>query len=178
MMGTKKSILIFIRQFHPAYKNGGPLQSISNMLDLGWENHSFKVITQNERNYNNSSNKEEDKSWKEIGHYRVYSSYSKFPSREKIREAKCDVYYLNSFFDLGYSVIIVLMHKLKLIPQRQIILAPRGEFSAGALSLKRIKKKIFLSLVKFLRIYSSVIWHASTSLEEEEIKNDLVKILG
>ncbi len=46
MTGKKKSILIFIRQFHPAYKNGGPLQSISNMLDLGWENHSFKVITQ------------------------------------------------------------------------------------------------------------------------------------
>ena len=169
--GTKKSILVFVRQFHPAYKNGGPLQSISNMLELDWENCSFKVITQNEP-HNNNSSKEESNHWKEIGNFSVYSSYSKFPSRKKIIEAKCDMYYLNSFFDFQYSIMIVLMHKLKLIPKKKIILAPRGEFSAGALALKRIKKRIFLSVVKFLRIYNTVIWHASTSLEEEGIKKE------
>jgi glycosyltransferase involved in cell wall biosynthesis len=168
----KKSILVFVGQFYPTYKNGGPLQSISNMLELGWKNHSFKVVTQNNPLWINNSSKEENNYWKEVGNISVYSSHSKFPPRKKIIEAYCDVYYLNSFFSFQYSIMIVLMQKLKLIPQKKIILAPRGEFSAGALSLKRIKKRTFLSLAKSLRIYNNVIWHASTIAEAEGIKKE------
>jgi glycosyltransferase involved in cell wall biosynthesis len=51
-----------------------------------------------------------------------------------------------------------------------IILAPCGELSTGALSIKRWKKKIFLKLAKALGLYTDIYWKASTSLESDEIR--------
>src|SRR4029077_7414381 len=51
-----------------------------------------------------------------------------------------------------------------------VVLAPCGEMSIGALSLKRYKKKLFLRYAKIVELYSGVIWKASFDLEETEIR--------
>jgi len=48
-------------------------------------------------------------------------------------------------------------------------LAPRGEVSPGALSVKKYKKSVFLLLARLLGLYRDVYWHASTQMEAEDI---------
>jgi glycosyltransferase involved in cell wall biosynthesis len=53
---------------------------------------------------------------------------------------------------------------------RNVIIAPRGEFSVGALQLKRKKKASFLAAAKLIGIYRNITWHASTELEAADIR--------
>ncbi len=46
----------------------------------------------------------------------------------------------------------------------------KEESLSGALSIKSFKKKLFLSLVKFLGLYKNITWHASTEMEAGAIK--------
>lgn len=50
-----------------------------------------------------------------------------------------------------------------------LLIAPRGEFSPGALALKRMKKRVYLCLARLLGLYSDVYWHASTEIEAGHI---------
>jgi len=77
--------------------------------------------------------------------------------------------YLNSFFGYRSSISLLLSSKLSRRCPRNILIAPRGEFSNGALSIKRWKKGIYLRAAKFLGLYENVRWHASTILEAEDI---------
>lgn len=171
-----KFVIVFISQFYPAYKNGGPLLSISNYLSLGLSGINFKVITKPSNTKSVKIN-----SWQKLNNYEVFVSKSLRTIRSLLLRNETDIYYLNSLFDFKYSIAIVLMMYLGLIPKKRILLAPRGELSQGALSLKSMKKRTFLTIVKLLKMYEQVIWHASSSYERDEIMrefgdNALVKI--
>jgi glycosyltransferase involved in cell wall biosynthesis len=66
------------------------------------------------------------------------------------------------------------LNKLKKIHVNKIIVAPRGQFSPGALGLKGIKKTIFIWISKILRLYDKLWWHATAESEKEHIQ----KIFG
>jgi len=50
------------------------------------------------------------------------------------------------------------------------VLAPRGEFSEGALHLKRCKKSVFIRTSTWLKIYDGLTWQASSFVEAADIK--------
>jgi glycosyltransferase involved in cell wall biosynthesis len=83
------------------------------------------------------------------------------------------VIYLNSFFDPLFTQRVLWLRKTGLIPRIPIILAPRGEFSAGALRLKNKKKILFLRVIKLIGLYENLNWHASSSLERRHILAEL-----
>jgi glycosyltransferase involved in cell wall biosynthesis len=51
----------------------------------------------------------------------------------------------------------------------KIIVAPRGEFSKGALNIKRLKKSIYITYSKLNNFYKRVLFHASNEREKEDI---------
>jgi glycosyltransferase involved in cell wall biosynthesis len=53
---------------------------------------------------------------------------------------------------------------------KPVVVAPRGEFSTGALGLKRWKKKPFLAVANIAGLYRNVLWHASTEDEAQLIR--------
>ena len=57
-----------------------------------------------------------------------------------------------------------------MIPEIPVILAPCGELSDGALSLKPLKKKLFLRYAKSVGLYDGVIWKGSFESEKNEIQ--------
>jgi len=65
-----------------------------------------------------------------------------------------------------------------LIPSKQLILAPRGEFSPGALALKSVKKKLFIHLAGMFRLYNNLVWQASSQHELYDIENTFGRYLG
>jgi glycosyltransferase involved in cell wall biosynthesis len=80
------------------------------------------------------------------------------------------VLYLNSFFSRRFSMLAILMLRLKLCRIRRLVLAPRGEFSLGALQLKHTRKRVYIRISKWFGLYQGLIWHASSEFEEADIR--------
>ncbi len=109
--------------------------------------------------------------WVQIGNNSVY--YASKPLVDVfsvIRRSHADVLYLNSFFDPRFAILPVLLARLLGRRGTRIIIAPRGEFSEGALKLKRLKKQLFIALARASRLYHNLVWHASTELEAADIR--------
>jgi glycosyltransferase involved in cell wall biosynthesis len=174
MLDRKKNILVFSDFYLPGYKAGGQLRSIANLAEqLGGE-FSFKIVTRDRdlgdvRPYVGVI----CDSWQRQGQAEVYYCSPKNMSMSAlqtiINATDHDVFYLNSFFSLQFTIKPLLLRRLGLIPSKQIILAPRGEFSPGAMALKSIKKRAYISLAKFFRFYEDVTWQASSQHEKADI---------
>ncbi len=160
----------------PSIKGGGPIQSIKNLVD----NFSTKVdfyIVAADRDLGDDKpfrNIETNK-WVKVGNANVYyTDISKLTWKKTIsifNSVEYDVIYLNSFFSYKSSTIPILLRKLKKISSKPIILAPRGQFSPGALGLKNKRKTIYLNVTKALRFYKGIIWHATAESEKKDIES-------
>jgi glycosyltransferase involved in cell wall biosynthesis len=80
------------------------------------------------------------------------------------------VLYLNSFFDPVFAVRPLVARLLGRLPKRPLILAPRGEFSPGALKLKRWKKGPYRWLASVSGICREITWQASSGYEAADIR--------
>jgi glycosyltransferase involved in cell wall biosynthesis len=175
-----RHILTFVGSYLPGYKAGGPIRTLSNMVESLSDDYVFKIITRDrdlgdDHPYPGIKQNE----WNEVGHSQVYYlDYANLSFLNIIRLVKktpYDVIYFNSFFSWDFTIKPLLLRWIKLIPPTTpIVVAPRGEFSAGALALKTFKKKLYISTVKILRLYKNVIWQASSEHEKE----DILRIIG
>ena len=106
--------------------------------------------------------------WNSIGHTPVYYASPKMFAAPAIERTlnSYDVLYLNSFFSLKGSI----GPYFKFRRQIRILIAPRGEFSKGALALKSTKKRVCLRLTRLFALYCDVQWHASTENEAADIE--------
>jgi glycosyltransferase involved in cell wall biosynthesis len=80
-----------------------------------------------------------------------------------------DLLYLNSFFARRYSMFVLFLRWIGLFRPKAVLLAPRGEFSAGALHIKQWRKRAYITLAKGAGLYANVLWHASSQFEEGDI---------
>jgi hypothetical protein len=67
----------------------------------------------------------------------------------------------------------LLARRLHLVPARPTVLAPRGEFSHGALMLKRFKKTVYRTATRLARLDRRLIWQASSDYEATDIQRFL-----
>lgn len=169
---SKKKVLIFADYYLPGYKAGGPVKSLRMLIDLLSDEFDFYVIT---RNHDFMSSEIYDvpvetpvSMGKAIVYYLPKMQLSFV--RDLIKKQKFDILYFNSFFSVPFSFLPLLLSKTK----AKVILAPRGEFSPGALSIKKAKKKFFIQFAKIGGIYSRVKFHATS---EQEI-NDIRRVMG
>jgi glycosyltransferase involved in cell wall biosynthesis len=61
------------------------------------------------------------------------------------------------------------LQRLGFAPRCPVVIAPRGEFSLGAIKLKSWKKVPFVMLMQSFGIYKNVVWHASSALEIADV---------
>lgn len=172
---NRVNILIFVAYYLPGYKFGGPVRTIANMVDhLGDDALDFRIVTA-DRDVLDSEpypNVTVD-DWNVVGKAQVFyaspgnRSLSAF--ERLIRETPHDVLYLNSFFDPAFTLRPMLARRLGRLPDKPVVIAPRGEFSAGALALKRWKKAPYLAVARLLGLYRGVIWQASSEHEAADI---------
>src|SRR5262249_15165327 len=90
--------------------------------------------------------------------------------RRVILDGRSQLVYLNSFFSPAFTLQLLLLRKLSLLPRIPFVIAPRGEFSPNALELKRVKKRAYLIAARALGLYSNLYWQASAPLEEKHIR--------
>lgn len=174
-------ILAPIEYYLPSYKAGGPVNSLSNIVDRFSNDFEFKIITKDRDLGDSTCFKniliDEWLSNPKVMLYYVSPDKLKFFSfLSIIKKTEFDILYLNSFFSFFFSIYFVLLLKFKIIKTKKIVIAPRGEFSKAALSIKFFRKKTYLLLSKILGLYDySFVWQASSAFEEKDIRSALGK---
>ncbi|MBL7927513.1 MAG: glycosyltransferase [Bacteroidia bacterium] len=174
----KPTFIIFIDWYLPAYKAGGPVQSVSNIVARLKNQVQFKIITSAyDLNETQTLPNIEINCWTKAPDgtdiYYLDKGAANYSNVKKLLSSlHFDGIYLNSFFSIPFTLYPINIVN-RYYPQIKIILAPRGMLAAQALQLKAFKKKLFISVVKVMNLFHNVIWHASTILEQAEIKNVL-----
>lgn len=170
---NKTSILVMIGHYLPGYRAGGPTRTISNLITWLGDEFRFRILTR-DRDLGDKKPYEgiERDVWLQLGKAEVmYVSpdWQRFAAwRRLLNGLEYDVLYLNSFFDT-LSVQSVVLRRLGLTPSRPIVIAPRGEFSEGALALKATKKRLYMSAAGLVHLYREVCWQASSEHEAADI---------
>lgn len=169
-------ILTFTGFYLPGYKAGGPIRTLANMVDRLGDEFEFKIVTA-DRDFDDTKSYLDIMidGWNGIGKAEVFYMSPARRSLWDFRKLFCstghDVIYLNSFFSPHFTIKLLLLRRLWLIPDRPLVLAPRGEFSPGALGLKSFKKQMYITVAKALRLYHGVLWQASSEHEEADIRH-------
>lgn len=167
-------VLVIVGTYLPGVKGGGHIRSIAALVEnLSPELEFF--ITCNDRDAGDSEGYPGIISgeWAKVGKASVlYLGPKHFTAqfyRHLLDDLKPDVVYLNTVFSyrevLLPAVITRWMHG-----SVRLVVAPRGCLDPGALSLKSIKKRIFLRLLRISRLARALIWQASTEMEASFIK--------
>lgn len=172
---TKGSIKILcvVDYYLPGFNGGGPIRTIANIRKQ-LAGSAEIVIFSRDRDLGSHVRYDgiQADSWTETEYGAIYYATPEEFGVKGLKKAmtalNCDLLYLNSFFSFRSAIQIYLWSRRenKHLP---ILLAPRGEFSSGALALKRTKKRVFLTLARALGLYRDIHWHASTDAEKKDI---------
>ncbi|MBA3551236.1 glycosyltransferase family 4 protein [Patescibacteria group bacterium] len=173
----KKKVLVFIDWYLPGYKAGGPIQSVSNMVSHLKDEFEFSIITRDTDYCETISypNVVSDK-WNllEDGSRVFYFSkenLTRYSIAELLQKEEYDFVYLNGIFSKFFTLWpLFLMRKRK---DKTVIIAVRGMFADSALNVKKVKKKMFLFIIKASRIFYNVIFHVTNENERKEVERVL-----
>lgn len=171
----KPVVLTFSGYYLPGYKGGGPIRTLVNMVERLGDDISFRIVT-TDRDLGDDKPYPGIKPyrWQRVGKAQVKYLDSKGLSfkalRQLLNSTGHDILYLNSLFSPDFTIKPLLLRRLGLVPRRPLIIAPRGELSKGALTIKRHKKALYLLAAKFIGLYSGVLWQASSDYEAGDIR--------
>jgi glycosyltransferase involved in cell wall biosynthesis len=167
---VKPKILILADWYLPGNKAGGLITALSNLVDFIGDVFDLYVFTR-DRDLTDANPYAgiRPNEWISVGKaHVVYASDLSFRRlRSRTIEVQPDIVYLNSFFSL-LTIKTLFLRKCGLLPECAFVLAPRGEFSPGALKIKSLKKSLYRNSAGRVGLYNGVIWQASSELEAEQ----------
>lgn len=172
---AKTRLMIFNDCFYPAYKAGGPVQSLSNLVVALQHEYDIYVVTGSKDLNDDKPVAEKTDQWIQVllpgadlpvhVWYAEKVDMSTSVIRSIIKQIIPEVVYLNGVFSYRYFLLpIITLRKIK------IVVCPRGMLQRGALSGKWLKKKIYLGLLKLSGWMKNIHWHATNEEEAEDIK--------
>lgn len=169
-------VLTFVRVYLPGYRAGGPIRTIANMVERLGDELEFRIVT-SDRDIGDVSPYPgiQRDTWVREGKGWVYyldaSRLSLRRVAQLISGTPHGVVYLNSYFDRMFTLRVLVSRYLRLCTRAPLVLAPRGEFSPGALGIKPRRKRAFIWMNSFAGVCDDVTWQASSSFEAADIRN-------
>jgi glycosyltransferase involved in cell wall biosynthesis len=167
-------LLFFYDHFYPAFKAGGPVQSLANMVrNLCQEYECFIVCKPHEINESVSLERIQINQWNDWeGKAKVYYWNYSFSNRKEllhiIDAVQPDTVFVNGLYSFYFNMLpVVYALRTKGV---KVIWSARGMLHGGALRQKSLKKKLFLSFLKLSGYPYKVTWHATDVQESEFIK--------
>lgn len=163
-------IFITIPWFLPAFRAGGPVQSVANLVKEYREDVEYFIFCGDvDLNGAALENVETNKWVPWNDHTQVwYAGPEKISdSLVKLVEAeKPDLLFIIGLFSWHYNIVPMVFCK-----GTKKILSTRGMLHPGALSQKKWKKKVYLLLFKLLEYHYKVSFHATDEEEARFIRN-------
>lgn len=167
----KRKILITIPWFLPAYRAGGPVRSIANLVD-SFSGADFYIFTSDReitgKPLEGISTGEWIR-WNECT--KVWYADSKQKTQKlisEVREIKPDVIFMIGLYSWYFTVVPLIF-----CPDIKKIISVRGMLHPGALAQKSFKKKIFIGVMKMFGVGKKFIFHATDREEEQYIQYNL-----
>lgn len=174
-----KTIFISIPWFDPAFRAGGPIQSVANMVneltgefeyyifcgDTDLNNVPLENITAGKWiQYNNQT-----KVW--------YANSSRRTSTllKQVKEIKPDYLFIIGIYSWDFNIVPLAFCK-----SAKKIVSVRGGLFPNALAQKKLKKKVYLTLFKLLGLQHNVTFHATDQAEKkvtEDVMGNDVKVM-
>lgn len=178
------NIFILVDNFFPAYKGGGPIQSITNLITCIEGEYDVYVITSayDLRSTIIMQGIKPD-TWNEVilpGSNKATNvwyadnlkpGYNFF--KKLVKEIQPASIYLNGIFSYNLFLIPLIAIKNSL-SNTKLIICPRGMLQRGALADKAFKKKIYLKFLKFSGLVNKAVWHATSEEEKEDVVKHFV----
>ncbi len=175
-------VFITIPWFSPAFRAGGPIQSVANLVKECRDNIEYYIFcSDTDLNGGALENITTDE-------WTTYNDCTKvwYAHHEKISDSlvkqveavKPAVLYIIGMYSWHFNTVPLVFAKA---PKK--ILSVRGMLHPGALSQKKWNKKIYLQLFKLFEYHHKVIFHATDAAEENFIRNHfgkpaVIKIAG
>lgn len=168
-----KKIFITTPWFVPAFRAGGLVQSIANLVKEFNKNVEYFIICQDVDLNGAVLEGVETDTWVRYNdHTQVWYTGPEKVSDTVVRqveEIKPDFLYIVGMFSWHFNIVPMLFCKG---PKK--ILSTRGMLHGGALSQKKWKKRIYLRIFKLLEYHYKVQFHAT----DEEEKNFIINYFG
>lgn len=173
LLRAKPRILTLVSHYLPGYKSGGPLRTISSMVQHLGDEFDFYIFTKDRDSGDSKAYPEINvNQWQQVGKAHIYyaspETWNRKGLKHILQQTDHDIAYLNSLF-AGISIDYLLLRRLGHVPNKPVILAPRGETNHGALALKTLKKRIYILASWLLRFYGDILWQASSDAEKAAI---------
>lgn len=173
----KPTVLVPVGVYLPGTEGGGPIRSITNLIERLSETYEFRVLTSKENIREvGAANRYQTGTWVDIGPCPVRylnSVEQQLPYVASIiMQMDVDVIYLNAFFPTPFTLPVLVLKRLGLLANTSVILAPRGQLYEGAFQQKQWKKSVFLMAAKAMGFYDNLVWQATTEEERTQITGE------
>lgn len=169
-MKNKPKIVVFIDWYVPAYKAGGPIRSVYNLVETLKKDFDFYVITSTVDIDGKKVSPIKENEWECKDGVNVLYLSPEAITRKRIKKEVKKIQpfkiYLNSLFSTKFTLLPLQLFRNKY----SIVVAPRGMLGKESLAIKPSKKKVFLALAKALNLYTKVTWHVSSEIERGEVE--------
>lgn len=174
-----KTILIFTDYYIPGYRAGGPVQSVYNLAVLLKREYHIKVVCR-DRDLNEKAAYSgiETGDWTHIEErHEVMYLPAERKSLKKIlsliRENREHIVYINGLYSFYFSLFPVLCCMVLNI--RRVFIQVRGMLHKSALSVKPVRKQVFLAFARGFGLYRSYTMLASGEEEAVQIRKAIGK---
>ena len=172
-MNSNNKVLVFMDWYLPGFRGGGPIRSVSNMLNRLKNHLSFSIITRDSDYcfpipYENVKSDSWESSPDGLRCYYFSQSTLTFLRLIRlVRKEKWDVLYINGLYSIYFSVVPLLISRIFNYPA---IVAPRGMLSSGSMGTRHFRKRFYLILARYLGFFKNAEFHATSQNELEDIK--------
>ena len=164
----KRKILIVNPYFLPGYKSGGPQQTVQNICNVFGKSNDIYLVTKNiDFGETEPYDLETDK-WLQLYGINIMYVRPKDYDSKLFRSLykKFDVIYACGLFTLSTIQMMLINND----SSKKLYVAPMGVFSKNALSMKSIKKKVFLKAFSTIGAFKKIIWSFTSEEELDETK--------
>lgn len=166
---TKPVILTAAGRYLPGYKAGGPIRSIANVVEALGDEFEFKIVALDRDLGDAEPYPGIISGWQQVGKSRVAYAETGAQAAKMLKAEgrKADLIWLNTLFDPHFG-LSPLLNRLG----GRLLISPRGQLGAGALSIKPVRKRLAMSLLRAGSALDAVTWHATSHTEQRDIERE------
>lgn len=174
-MRPQRQVLLTVATFEPGFRGGGPVRSVARIIDTAPDNVDLTVVTRDRDLGSHQPYPKLSGQWVTRGRARIFYLNTRSVRQwarliRELRRHRFDLLYVNSMWEPVLSVLPVLASVCRIVRTNEVLVAPRGELTDGALSVKSTKKRWGLRGLRPLLRRADVTWHASTDVEADQIR--------
>lgn len=161
-------VLIIFPYYLPGFRSGGPQRTIQSIVEAYGSLVNIYILALNHDFGVDEIYDDIKPGWNRVGKANVkYVTSKEYNTNMIIQVAQnMDMVYACSLFS-KYTIKTIIAKKVGKI-SKEVVVAPMGVFSAGAMKEKLFKKIVFLKTFKALRMFDDIRWCFTTCREKEE----------